>query len=209
MNNGAAYASVNPALGESLLKGLGFTKGSDGYFHPNYGPQMGEDSTFTVQSTSGNPTRSQTELLFQSQMKAIGIEIDIHNYDDSTFFGTNLPSGAYQIAEFSWVATPYVSGNQSIYCPYTDASSCGRNWIRHANAQVDQLMAEGTAASSPSAEAADYNAADKILWTDMATLPLYQLPQYFAWTSEDGNVIPNVSSVGIPWNANLWGVKAC
>ena len=208
VNDGAAYASVNPGLAESLLKDAGFTKGSDGYFHPNYGPLMGQDLTFTIQSTSGDAVRSQTELLFQAQMKAIGIKINIQNYDASTFFGTNLPSGKYQIAEFSWVATPYVSGNQSIYCSYTDGSTCGRNWIHYANAQVDQLMAEGTAASSPSVEAADYNAADKILWSDMATLPLYQLPQYFAWTSTYGNVVPNTSSAGIPWNANLWGLKA-
>ena len=58
-------------------------------------------------------------------MKAIGIKINIQNYDANTFFGTNLPSGTFQIAEFAWVPTPFVSANQPIYCSYTNASKCG------------------------------------------------------------------------------------
>jgi len=207
VNNGAQYVSVNTGKAESLLTGLGFRKGSDGYFQPNYGPQSGKDLTFTIQSTSGNSIRSQTEQLFQAQMKAIGIKIDIQNYDANTFFGTNLPNGTYQIAEFAWVSTPFVSSNQSIYCSYTDASNCRQNYIHYANPQVDRLLAAGSSATTASTETADFNAADKILWTDMATLPLYQKPQYFAWSSKYGNVIPNTSSTGTPWNANLWGLK--
>jgi peptide/nickel transport system substrate-binding protein len=208
VDNGSAYTNPNPSKAESLLSGLGFKKASDGYYQPNYGPQQGQDLTFTIQSTSGNSIRAETEQLFQAQMKAIGIKIDIQNYDANTFFGTNLPNGTYQIAEFAWVSTPFPSGNQSIYCSYTNTSQCDDNWIHYANPQVDKLMAEGSAATSASQEAADYNAADKILWQDMATLPLYESPQYFAWTSTYGNLVPNTSSVGIPWNANLWGVKA-
>ncbi len=208
VDNGTAYDSVDTAKAKSLLEGLGFKMGSDGYFHPNYGPQQGQPLTVTIQSTSGNTIRSQTEQLFQAQMKAIGIKINIQNFDANTFFGTNLPQGDYQIAEFAWVSTPFVSGNQSIYCSYTNATNCGQNWIHYANPQVDKLMREGTQSSSASTEAADYNAADKILWQDMATLPLYQKPQYFAWSNKYANIVPNTSSVGVPWNGNLWGVKA-
>jgi peptide/nickel transport system substrate-binding protein len=208
VNNGAAYATVNTSKAESLLSGLGFKKASDGYYQPNYGPQAGQDLTFTIQSTSGNAVRQQTEQLFQAQMKTIGIKINIQNYDANTFFGTNLPTGAYQIAEFAWVSTPFVSGNQSIYCSYTNTTNCGQNWIHYANPQVDKLLAAGSAATSPTQEASDYNQADKILWSDMATLPLYQKPQFFAWSNTYGNIIPNVSNLGVPWNGNLWGIKA-
>ena len=115
-----------PSQSINLLKEAGFKKASDGYFQPDYGPQKGKDLTFTIQSTSGNTIRSQTEQLFQAQMKAIGIKINIQNYDANTFFGTNLPNGTYQIAEFAWVTTPFVSGNQPIYCSYTNASELRR-----------------------------------------------------------------------------------
>ena len=62
-------------------------------------------------------------------MKQIGIKINIQNYDANTFFGTNLPNGTYQIAEFAWVAAPFVSENYSIYCSYTNTADCDQNWI--------------------------------------------------------------------------------
>ncbi len=95
--------SYDTSLSNNLMKEAGFKKGSDGYWHPTFGPQKGNDLTFTIQSTSGNSIRAQTEELFQAQMKAIGIKINIQNYDASTFFGTNLPSGTYQIGEFAVV----------------------------------------------------------------------------------------------------------
>ena len=190
------------------MKEAGFKKASDGYFQPNYGPQKGKDLTFTIQSTSGNTIRSQTEQLFQAQMKAIGIKINIQNYDANTFFGTNLPNGTFQIAEFAWVTTPFVSGNQPIYCSYTNASSCDENWTHSANADVDKLMASGSSAPSQSKEINDYNNADAILWHNMVTLPLYQKPQFFAWSNNLKGVLPNTSSVGVTWNAEDWSISS-
>ncbi len=206
----SAYKGTNyaysPSKSISLLKELGFKKGSDGYFQPNYGPQKGKDLTFTIQSTSGNTIRAETEELFQSQMKSIGIKINIQNYDANTFFGTNLPDGTYQIAEFAWVSTPFVSGNQSIYCSYTDTANCGDNWTHSAEPEVDKLMSTGSSAKSTALEAEDYNKADSILWQDMVTLPLYQKPQFFAWTSNLKGVVPNTSSTGVTWNAEDWSL---
>ncbi len=196
--------AYSPSTSASLLKEQGFTKGSDGYWHPNYGPQKGQDLTFTIQTTSGNSVRAQTEELFQAQMKAIGIKINIQNYDAQTFFGTNLVQGTYQIGEFAWVPTPFVSSNQSIYCSYTDTAKCGQNWIHYANSEADNLMATGSAAPSASQETTDYNKADAILWHDMATLPLYQKPQFWAWSNNLKNVLPNTASVGVTWNAENW-----
>jgi len=203
---GTNYA-YSPSKSTGLLKELGFKK-VNGYYQPNYGPQQGQPLTFTIQSTSGNSIRSQTEELFQAQMKAIGIKINIQNYDANTFFGTNLPNGTYQIAEFAWVTTPFVSGNQPIYCSYTNGSNCDENWTHSANAEVDKLMAEGSAAPSQSKEISDYNEADAILWQNMVTLPLYQKPQFWAWSKNLKGVLPNTSSVGVTWDAENWTISS-
>jgi peptide/nickel transport system substrate-binding protein len=204
---GTSYA-FSTSQSTNLLKEAGFKKASDGYVQPDYGPQKGKDLTFTIQSTSGNSIRSQTEELFQSQMKAIGIKINIQNYDASTFFGTNLPNGTFQIAEFAWVTTPFVSGNQPIYCSYTNGSMCSENWNHAANANVDKLMASGSSAPSNSQEITDYNKADAILWQNMVTLPLYQKPQFWAWSNNLKGVLPNTSSVGVTWNAENWSLSS-
>jgi peptide/nickel transport system substrate-binding protein len=203
---GTSYA-FDPSESVTLLKKLGFKKASDGYFQPNYGPQKGKDLTFTIQSTSGNTIRSQTEVLFQAQMKAVGIKINVQNYDANTF-GNNLPNGDYQIAEFAWFATPFVSGNQPIYCSYTNASLCGFNWTHSANSRVDAFMSRGSAAPSASTEINDYNKADAILWRNMVTLPLYQTPQFYDWSNNLRGVLPNTSSVGVTWNAEDWTISS-
>jgi peptide/nickel transport system substrate-binding protein len=202
VNNGTAYATVNVSKAKSLLTGAGYTMGSDGYFQSG-----GQDITLRISSTTGNSLRQSTEELFQAQMKTIGIKIKIQNYDANTFFGTNLPTGNFDIAEFAWVSTPFLSGNQSIYCSYTNTTNCSSNWNHYANSTVDTDVFGGASATSPATEIADYNAADAQLWADMDTLPLYQKPQFYAWTQSYGNIVPNASSTGVPWNANLWGMK--
>jgi peptide/nickel transport system substrate-binding protein len=203
---GTSYA-YSPSQSISLLKELGFKK-VNGYFEPNYGPQQGKPLTFTIQSTSGNSIRAQTEELFQSQMKAIGIKLNIQNYDANTFFGTNLPNGTFQIAEFAWVTTPFLSGNQPLYCSYTNGSMCDENWNHYANAETDKLMASGSAAPSAAQETEDYNKADATLWQNMVTLPLYQQPVFWAWSNSLKGVVPNTSSVGVTWNAEDWSISS-
>ena len=121
--NGAAYDTLNVSKAKSLLVSAGMTMGSDGYYHPKTGPLAGKDLTFTIQSTSGNDLRSSIEQLFQANMKAIGIKLLIQNEEAATLFGTTLPKGQYQITLFAWVVTPFVSGNLTLYCSYTQARS--------------------------------------------------------------------------------------
>jgi peptide/nickel transport system substrate-binding protein len=208
VNNGAAYDSVDDAKAKSLLESTGMKMGSDGYYQPTTGPQAGQDLTFTINSTTGNDLRASIEQLWQAQMKAIGIKILIANQDANTLFGTTLPMGTFQVALFAWVSTPFLSGNQSIYCSYTNTSACGQNWDHYASTIVDKDVMDGARATSPAQETADYNAADKQLWADMVTLPLFQDPIYFVWSKKYTGIVPNGSDVGITWNANLWGLKA-
>jgi len=207
-DNGSAYDTVDVAKAKSLLESAGMTMGSDGYFQPKTGPLAGKDLTFTIKSTSGNSLRANIEQLFQADMKAIGINLQIANEPAATLFGTDLPKGQFQLALFAWVSTPFESGNQSIYCSYTNTANCGSNYDHYANPAVDKLLAAGATASSPSAEQSDFQQADALLWKDMVTLPLFQGVELTAWSNNYANIEPNPSNVGIPWNAQTWGAKA-
>jgi len=198
----------DPAKAKQLLQASGMTMGSDGYFHPSSGPLAGKDLSFTISTTSGEPVRAEIEQLFQSYMKNIGIKINIQNYSPNTLFGTVGPKSEYDIIEFAWVATPFASGNQSIYCSYTNANLCGENWNHYANPEVDKLFVQALSTVDTAKAATLYNQIDSILWKDMVTLPLFQQPQLYTWTSTYGNVLPNPSSSGLTWNAQTWGLKA-
>jgi peptide/nickel transport system substrate-binding protein len=182
--------------------------GSDGYFHPNFGPQKGKDFTLSISTTSGVPVRSDIEQLFKAQLRTIGVKIDIKNYTADKLFGTIGPKSQFDMIEFAWVSTPFASGNQSIYCSFTNTSVCGENWDHYANPKVDALFNQALATLDPDTASSLYNKIDGLLWKDMATLPLFQQPQLFGWSSKYGNIVPNTSSVGVPWNANQWGVSA-
>ena len=200
--------AFDPAHAKQLLTAAGMTMGSDGYFHPNFGPQAGKDLTLSISTTSGEPVRAEIEQLFQADMKAIGIKINIQNYSPSTLFGTVGPKSEYDIIEFAWVNTPFASSNQSIYCSFTNANACGQNWNHYANPQVDTLFNQALSELDPTKAASLYNQADALLWKDMVTLPLFQQPQLYTWNTKWANVEPNTTSTGLTWNADLWGLKA-
>jgi peptide/nickel transport system substrate-binding protein len=204
----AGLGTLDPAKAKTLLQQAGMTMGSDGYFQPNFGPEKGKDFSLSISTTSGNPVRAEIEQLFQASMKSIGVKINIHNYDASTLFGTVGPKGEFDIIEFAWVQTPFASANQSIYCSYTSPTLCGQNWDHYANSQVDSLFKQALSTVDTTQAAALYNQIDGILWQDMVTLPLFQQPQLFGWSSTYGNIVPNTSLSGLPWNANEWGLKA-
>jgi len=203
----AGYGAYDPAKAKALLTAAGMTMGSDGYFHPSTGPEKGQDLTLSISSTTGNEVRAEIEQLFQASMKNVGIKIVIKNYDASTLFGTVLIKGEFDITEFAWVLTPFDSANQPIYCSYTNTAVCGENWDHYANPTVDALLTKASATISPTQSAAIYNQIDTILWKDMVTLPLFQSPQLFGWSTKFGNIVPDTSNVGFPWNANTWGLK--
>jgi peptide/nickel transport system substrate-binding protein len=204
----AGYGAYDPAKAKALLTAAGMTMGSDGYFHPSTGPEKGQDLSFSISSTTGNEVRAEIEQLFQASMKSVGIKIVIKNYDANTLFGTVLIKGEFDITEFAWVLSPFDSANQPIYCSYTNASVCGENWDHYANPAVDALLTKASATIDSTQSAAMYNQIDTILWKDMVTLPLFQSPQLFGWSNKLGNIVPDTSNVGFPWNANVWGLKS-
>ena len=207
-NTNGSYGQFNVSAAKALLSQSNMTMGSDGYFHPNFGPETGKDLSLNISTTSGVPVRAEIEQLFQADMKAIGVKINIQNYNANTLFGTVLPKGEFDIAQFAWVLSPFASANQSIYCSYTNASLCGSNWDHYANTQVDNRFNQAVSTVNQAQAANLYNQIDTILWKDMVTLPLFQSPQLYSWSNAYGNVIPNPSLIGVPWNAQVWGLKA-
>jgi peptide/nickel transport system substrate-binding protein len=202
VNNGSAYDDVDVATAKSLLTQAGYHfNNSDGYFHK--GSSTGDILAFDMYSTTA-AIRGQTMQLWQNQMKNIGVKINIHQQPAGKLFGETLPGGNFDIAEFAWVASVAPSANQAIYCSYTDTTNCGSNYDNYANPATDALLFKGATEPTDAAEAADYNAADRILWNDMPTLPLYQKPVFVAYTSGMSGVLANPTSAGVTWNAQDW-----
>jgi peptide/nickel transport system substrate-binding protein len=207
-NTSASYGDFDVAEAKKLLEASGFTMGADGYFHPDFGPEKGHDFTLSISTTTGVEVRSQIEQLFQADMKAIGVKLTIQNYSANTLFGTVGPKGEFDLIEFAWVQSPFASTSESIYCSYTDASVCGENWDHYSDPQVDKLYGEALGAINSTKAASLYNQIDALLWKDMVTLPLFEQPDLYTWSTSYGNIEPDPANVNIPWNAYDWGLKA-
>lgn len=201
------FSKFDPSRAKQTLQKVGMRMGSDGYFHPNFGPEKGRDFTLSISTTAGVPVRSDIERLFKSQMKAIGLKIKIHNYPADKLFGTIGPKGEFDMIEFAWVLTPFASGDQSLYCSWRKPIVCGLNWDHFNDYHVNTSFKKALTTLNPAKAAIFYNHVDRALWHDMQTLPLFQQPQLVGWSTKYGNIFPDTSSTGLPWNAYQWGLK--
>ncbi len=204
--NGKSYDKVNVKAAKADLVKAGYKLGTDGFFQTS-GNGASHDLTLTIRSTTA--ARRATEMqIFQGNMAAIGIKI--HTDPEAHFFSnTYLYGGNFQIALFAWVGSPLLTSNNSIYCsnPHNTTVACGSNYDFYSNSALDKLLTAGASTTNPTLERKDYNAADKLIWANMYTLPLYQRLSSVFWDPHVHNVLANPSSAGVLWNANKWSVS--
>jgi peptide/nickel transport system substrate-binding protein len=204
-DHGSAYAKQDVAKAKSLLEGIGATMGSDGIYSLN-----GKKLAFNVMTTQNNPLRDTTVQLMAQQVKAAGIKLtetpSANIFKDKTH-ADSLEAGGFQIALFAWVAGPALSSNNSIYKSLSaQGGAQGQNYTHGADPAVDAALTQLAAAPTPEAEVAAANTADKALWNDMFTLPLYQKPTLLAYSSNYKGIADNSTQAGPLWNNDTFSV---
>jgi peptide/nickel transport system substrate-binding protein len=197
--HGQDYLKVDVAKAQAGLEKAGFTKGKDGIYEKG-----GKRLTLRLSTTAGNKLREQQGVLIQAQMKTVGIDIRIDNSDSKTLFGTRLPKGDFDIANFGWVGTPFpASAARQIYESGSDS-----NYGKYTNKAVDDLMNKALAEVDLTKRTALLNQADTAMWTDLPNLPLYQKPTFLAFSDKYANIVDNTTTETPFWNVEEWGLKA-
>lgn len=202
----AADFAFDPEQARSLLEEAGYTEGSDGiYTHPEDGKL-----TLRISTTGGNALRENTEEIIQSQLREVGIDIQIDNREGAEVFDLFFPESGnfedanYDLALFAWVGTPFVvSSSKSLY-----ECGGGQNEMSYCNEEIGPMFDDALAATDRQ-EAVDLmNQVDQLLWEDMATLPLYTKPTFLPYRTSVANIVDNPTNQGPLWNAYEWGIKA-
>jgi peptide/nickel transport system substrate-binding protein len=197
--HGQAVAKVDVAQAQSMLEKAGFTKGKDGIYEKG-----GKKLQLRLSTTAGNKLREQQGVLIQSQLKTVGIDIRIDNSDNKTLFGTRLPKGDFDIANFGWVGTPFpASAAEQIY--QTGSAS---NFGKYSDPAVDDLIKKATAEVDFTKRTALLNQADVAMWTDLPNIPLYQKPTFIAFSDKYLNITDNTTTETPFWDVEEWGLKA-
>lgn len=176
------HYDYDPKKAAALLKEAGWTPGPDGICRNAVGDKL----SFEFTTTSGNRVRELSQQVMQSQWKAIGVEVSIHNEPSRSFFGETMRKRTYQgLAEyasstqFGLVPTPYYRTSQIA----TAANNySGSNRSAFSDPEMDKLMEAAEVELDP--------AKQKVLWASMQKLYAAQLPELPLYFREDPDIVP-------------------
>jgi ABC-type transport system substrate-binding protein len=196
-NSGGGYDKADIAKAKSTLEAAGYTLNGSVY------EKAGQKVEFKLLHKD-NARRSSEQQLIAASCAQAGISV----LDDSDpAWSDRAGQGQFDAAVFAWVGNPLLSSNRSIYKTPADKTSLNQNFGYYSNPQVDSLMDTLASETDPSKLATAANDADKIIWTDLGTIPLFQFPDLVANSDKVGNVVYNPTQFGITWNDNKWAIS--
>lgn len=199
----APCPSFDPAAAKQLLLSNGYTMGSDGVMVKN-----GHRMEFQYSTTADNAWRAADELILQSNLKAIGVKIDIQNYPASTFFGTLLPHGQpgkYDLGEFENTFAYDADDSPNFSCAQVPSAANnygGGNFSFYCNHTLDNLFNQELATTDPTKRQAVFDQIHQIYLTDFPFVTLYE-PHDVAMAK---NVVHNYAPgpEGASETVNVW-----
>jgi peptide/nickel transport system substrate-binding protein len=131
-----------------------------------------------VYKTSSDPFRIRLATFLQSQLKEVGIEVDLRSYDWGTFFG-DIKTGRFQLYSLTWVGlrTPdsfhYIFASDSV-------PPKGANRGRYSNPKLDELLRQAQQQDDTTEMAIFYRQIQQILHDDLPYVPLWYEEQMAA-----------------------------
>lgn len=147
--------TYDPQKSRDLLKKAGF----------------GNQTIELTYKTSNDPFRVRLATIIQSQLKDIGINVDIRSYDWGTFYG-DIKSGRFQLYSLAWVGikTPdifrYVFHSNNV-------PPNGANRGRFSNPEVDQLIEAAEELPALDAQAEKYRQLQALIHELLPYVPLW------------------------------------
>jgi len=167
----------NPDKARALLDEQGWLIGADGVRE-----KAGQKLIVRFTQLATVKASENEALQAQSMLKDIGIQLDIVTVPVSQF-GQTLTGHEFEIIAFSWIGTPYpFSGIKQIY-----GSGSESNFAQLSLPEVDELAARIAVETDQAKRIELANQADRILWENVHTLPLYQRPELIATRSDLAN----------------------
>ncbi|MEV4318676.1 ABC transporter family substrate-binding protein [Actinocrispum sp. NPDC049592] len=191
------------AKAKKLLEDKGWALGPDGIYAKN-----GVKAEFTLGYKTIDRRNKTWQLVSQSCKKA-GIQINSGQKDQ--FNADDLPASAFDAALFAWVGGLTKSSAFQNY--QTKEKGGNANYNNYSNAQVDDLWAKANSNLDFADRTKQLNEVDKLMAADMASVPLFQLPDYAAYDGGIGAMGPDgkVGDLsflnfegGITWNLWAW-----
>ena len=161
---------------EKQLDEAGWKKQGD------YRVKDGKTLTINYAQLTGVPTSENEGALFKQDMARIGVKVNLVNTPSDSFTQT-LSSHSFDVIAFTWNGTAYPMANiRQIYGAAAEGSKqpSQSNYSQLLDPKVEKLISKIGTESDVSKRRELANQADKTIWDDVMTLPLYRRMSFTA-----------------------------
>jgi len=152
-----------PDSARALLASVGWTAGTDGTLHNAKGAPF----AFSLLVDKGNPTREQTALAVQQDLRKIGINVTLRTMEFSALVRDHVLPGKFD-AHVIWWTTPPDPDQYAFYHTGQD-----NNNVRWSNRTADSLLSLGRVTMDVAKRRAIYRAFQRLEMDDPPVLVLF------------------------------------
>lgn len=157
----------------------------------------GASTTVTFSTTSDARLRETLQEVIRQQLEEVGITVEIDNSSADTFFADRLPGGDFQMGQWAWLATPDPSSTTLFASDQIPPK--GQNYAWYKNDRVTELLKQSDKAVDGGKRADLLKQAQELIAEDLPMIPLYQRPEYYAWSEELAGPDVNPTIAGPFW----------
>lgn len=131
---------------------------------------------------SGNDEAAQEAALVKKDLQSVGIQVQVQTVPRQNFFPAYVAAGDFDLATYTLQGSTYsVASSQAIYQNplkgSQGAEQIGQNYARIGSPAIDQLFAQALSELDAAKEITLGNRIDIMIWGEVHSLPLYQVPQ--------------------------------
>ncbi len=130
----------DPKKAAALLDDAGWSVMRQGVRHN----AAGERLSLELMTTAGNRSRELVQQVLQSQWKALGVDVRIHNQPARVFFGETVSRRRFAaMAMFAWISAPENVPRTTLHSTMIPTAAngwAGQNYTGYSNPRVDALI---------------------------------------------------------------------
>ncbi len=185
----------DPGRAKQLLDEAGWQASAGGIRKNAEGKML----SLELATTAGNRSRELVEQVLQSQWRALGADIRIHNEPARVLFGETLPHRRFDLAMYAWMTSPENSPRsifRSNEVPNAANGYAGENLAGYKNPAMDRIIDALEVELDPDKRKLLWAEAQRLYATDLPSLPLYFrsdafiLPKWLTGVRPTGNQYP-------------------
>ena len=184
-----------------LLAQAGWTMGSDGYLHNKDGQTL----RLSISTNTDNQPNNQAEVQIQSQLRPLGIDIEIRNYPTSLLFAQDGPlyQGKYDL-EWSVSTNAPDPDNSGLWnSKYIPPHGGNTSWLK--DPVVDQTSDAALATFDQAKRKALYQREEEAIHKDVPAVFFYWENSYTAMNSDLKGYKPG-AFIADMWNCWEWSI---